>query len=233
MVLINPVPGSDWSNDGGYDADSGLDIIVPVGTLCVAASDGIVEYAEVGHTPWWEDTNLKTMIFDPPHSVRIRLNTPIIDSGVSYPFIWYTHLNKVDASILNRKNVPIKSGDPVGLTGIGNRVPHLHFGVVADRPQSRWMKHSSISKLIWGNGSAATRPILSRGSTGKGVRELQRILTSTSLKEDQREFNPQGIDGDFGENTEKAVIAFQNSRNLSSNGIVDDVTWSALLTSSN
>lgn len=119
MGLINPVPGSDWSNNGGYDADSGLDILVPVGTRCVAAVDGVVEYAEVGHTPWWEDTNLATMIFDPPHSVRIRLNTALVEGAITYNFIWYTHLYKVDPSILNRSDVPIRVGDNIGLTGTG------------------------------------------------------------------------------------------------------------------
>ncbi|MGB8701366.1 MAG: peptidoglycan-binding domain-containing protein, partial [Thermosynechococcaceae cyanobacterium] len=74
-------------------------------------------------------------------------------------------------------------------------------------------------------------PTLSRGSFGRAVRELQRILTSTSRKEDQKQFNPIGIDGDFGENTEKAVIAFQKNRGLSNTGIVNDDTWEALIQS--
>lgn len=231
MSLINPVPGTDWSNNGGYDADSGLDIIVPVGTRCVAAADGVIEYAEVGHTPWWEDTNLATIIFDPPHSIRIRLDVPIIHNGENYDFIWYTHLYKVDSAILNQSDIVIKAGDNIGLSGTGNRVPHLHFGVVQDRSQSDWMKHYHVAELIWGSGSSATHPTLSRGSFGRAVRELQRILTSTSLKEDQRQFNPIGIDGDFGENTEKAVIAFQKTRGLSSTGIVDEKTWNSLVQS--
>lgn len=91
------------------------------------------------------------------------------------------------------------------------------------------MKHGDIARLIWGSGSLATHPVLSRGSIGRAVRELQRVLTSTSLREDQRKFNPQGIDGDFGENTEKAVIAFQKDRGIPENGVVDKATWSALL----
>ena len=64
MALINPVPSSGWDNNGGYDSDSGLDIIVPVGTKCVSAADGIIEYAERGHTPWFEDTNLSTALLN-------------------------------------------------------------------------------------------------------------------------------------------------------------------------
>jgi len=45
MALTNPVPGSGWNENGGYDGDSGLDILVPANTPCVCAADGVVEYA--------------------------------------------------------------------------------------------------------------------------------------------------------------------------------------------
>lgn len=231
MNLINPVPSSNWNNNGGYDSDSGLDILVPVGTKCVCAADGIVEYAERGHTPWFEDTNLSTALFDPPHSVRIKLDNPLEVNGDAYPFIWYTHLFKVDSSILNKFEVPIKAGDPVGLTGIGNRVPHLHFGIVFDRRQSKWVSHKDIAKLIWGSGSPRARSEVAKGSFGPTVRELQKILTSVSKLEDNLELDPKGIDGDFGDNTEKAVKAFQKSRNLPASGKVDAATWKELVDS--
>lgn len=229
MSLINPVPSSGWDNNGGYDSDSGLDILVPVGTKCVCAADGIVEYAERGHTPWFEDTNLSTALFDPPHSVRIRLDDPITVNGISYPFIWYTHLFKVDSSILNKFEVPIKAGDPVGLTGIGNRVPHLHFGIVFDRKQSKWVSHKDVARLIWGSGTPRARNEVAKGSFGPSVRELQKILSSVAKLEDNFEFDPKGIDGDFGDNTEKAVKAFQKSRNLPVSGRVDAATWKELV----
>ena len=229
MSLINPVPSSGWDNNGGYDSDSGLDILVPVGTKCVCAADGIVEYAERGHTPWFEDTNLSTALFDPPHSVRIRLDDPITVNGISYPFIWYTHLFKVDSSILNKFEVPIKAGDPVGLTGIGNRVPHLHFGIVFDRKQSKWVSHKDVARLIWGAGTPRARNEVAKGSFGPSVRELQKILSSVAKLEDNFEFDPKGIDGDFGDNTEKAVKAFQKSRNLPVSGRVDAATWKELV----
>ena len=53
MALNNPVPGSGWNENGGYDGDSGLDILVPANTPCICAADGVVEYAELGHTIWW------------------------------------------------------------------------------------------------------------------------------------------------------------------------------------
>jgi murein DD-endopeptidase MepM/ murein hydrolase activator NlpD len=232
MTLINPVPTSGWNENGGYDGDSGLDILVPADTPCVCAADGVIEYAEVGHTPWYEDTYYGNDFFDPPHSVRIRLDEPIELNGETYYFIWYTHLYKVDASILNKKEVPIKAGDPVGRTGIGNRVPHLHFGVIQDRPQNVCMSHQEIAELIWGSGTTQ-HPRLAHGSHGMAVRNLQRILTLLSRRNDMRALDPIGVDGDFGDNTEKAVKAFQQFKNLPATGVVDAQTWEALDNGSN
>lgn len=227
MALNNPVPGSGWNENGGYDGDSGLDILVPANTPCICAADGVVEYAELGHTIWWEDTYLGNDAFNPPHSIRIRLDEPIELNGETYYFIWYTHLYRVDPTILNKSEVPIKAGDPVGRTGIGNRVPHLHFGVIQDRPQNVCMSHQEIAELIWGSGSTQ-RPLLANGSQGMAVRNLQRILTALSRRNDMRSLNPQGVDGDFGDNTEKALKAFQQFKGLPVTGVVDEQTWEAL-----
>ena len=227
MTLINPVPTSGWNENGGYDGDSGLDILVPANTPCVCAADGVIEYAELGHTPWYEDTFYGNGIMDPPYSVRIRLDEPIELNGETYYYIWYTHLYKVDSSILNKEEVPIKAGDPVGKTGIGNRVPHLHFGVIQDRPQNVCMSHQEIAELIWGSGTTQ-HPRLAHGSLGMEVRNLQRILTLLSRRNDMRALDPLGVDGDFGDNTEKAVKAFQQFKNLPVTGVVDAQTWEAL-----
>lgn len=224
MSLINPVPISGWDNNGGYDGDTGLDILVPAGTPCVCAADGVIEYAETGHTPWIEDTYYGNGTFDPPHSVRVRLDQPIEMNGNTYYFIWYTHLYKVDASILDKEEVPIKAGAPIGLTGIGNRVPHLHFGVIQDRPQNVCMPHQEIARLIWDPG-IKEHPRLVNGSKGMAVRNLQRILTLLARKNDMRSLDPRGVDGDFGDNTEKAVRAYQEFKDLPVTGVVDEQTW--------
>jgi murein DD-endopeptidase MepM/ murein hydrolase activator NlpD len=227
MRLMNPVPGSGWNENGGYDGDSGLDILVPAGTPCICAADGVVEYAELGHTTWKEDTFYGNNTYDPPHSVRIRLDKPITSNGKTYYLIWYTHLYKVDPSILDKFDVPIQAGDPIGLTGIGNRVPHLHFGVIQDREQTVCMPHQDIAELIWGSGSA-DHPRLTNGAHGMAVRNVQRILTALAKRHDQRSLDPEGIDGDFGDNTERAVKAFQTIKGLAVTGVVDEPTWNAL-----
>ncbi|ADY57486.1 Peptidoglycan-binding domain 1 protein [Syntrophobotulus glycolicus DSM 8271] len=64
-------------------------------------------------------------------------------------------------------------------------------------------------------------PTLRRGSRGSSVRTLQTRLNNQG-------FNPGPIDGIFGSRTQAAVIAFQNSRCLSPDGIVGRKTWAAL-----
>lgn len=54
------------------------------------------------------------------------------------------------------------------------------------------------------------------------VKDLQQALTNKG-------FDTQGIDGDFGNNTQAAVTAFQNVNGLTGNGIIDAQTWNKLL----
>jgi hypothetical protein len=149
MSLINPIPGSGWHNNGGYDADTGLDILVPMGTRCVAAAEGTVEYCERGHTAWLLPDGQY------PYSCRIRLAKAIQVGNVTYRFIWYTHMEDANPALKDRYEVPVTAGLWVGLTGSGNGVPHLHFGVVADRPQTVTLPWRDVALLIWGQPNAA------------------------------------------------------------------------------
>lgn len=70
--------------------------------------------------------------------------------------------------------------------------------------------------------SLPSYPLLKRGSRGNYVVFLQKLLESYLI--------PVGeIDGIFGGNTESAVKSFQQSNNLSVDGIVGPNTWNALL----
>lgn len=64
-------------------------------------------------------------------------------------------------------------------------------------------------------------PLLKLGSVGQDVIELQQKL-------EKKGFLPGAIDGDFGENTRQAVIAFQRSVGLKDDGIVGTNTRTAL-----
>jgi peptidoglycan hydrolase-like protein with peptidoglycan-binding domain len=73
-----------------------------------------------------------------------------------------------------------------------------------------------------GNGASAptTRPTLRRGSKGPDVTYLQ-----TRLKVFGHFLV---VDGDFGQRTEAAVLAFQSANSLTPDGVVGSQTWAAL-----
>jgi len=62
---------------------------------------------------------------------------------------------------------------------------------------------------------------LKQGAKGQKVQQLQEILTALNL-------NPGTIDGDFGNNTLKAVKQFQSQKGLEADGIVGKKTQNAL-----
>jgi len=61
-------------------------------------------------------------------------------------------------------------------------------------------------------------PVLKKGSSGEAVRQLQQALKDLG-------FDPGGVDGEFGSNTETAVKAFQSDRGIAVDGIVGEITW--------
>ncbi|WP_244604594.1 MULTISPECIES: peptidoglycan-binding protein [Mesorhizobium] len=67
---------------------------------------------------------------------------------------------------------------------------------------------------------AGATPVLQRGSKGEGVAKLQAALRQKGF--------PIAVDGDFGAATELAVMQFQTSKGLTSDGIVGPATWAAL-----
>ncbi len=69
-------------------------------------------------------------------------------------------------------------------------------------------------------------PVLKRGSKGEVVRNLQSILTMGAF--DLWKTTPQGVDGDYGSNTEASVRAFQTWARVQVDGIVGSQTWNAL-----
>jgi peptidoglycan hydrolase-like protein with peptidoglycan-binding domain len=70
---------------------------------------------------------------------------------------------------------------------------------------------------------ASARPIIKRGMVGAIVKALQTNLIALGFL-----CGPDGADGDFGPNTEKAVKEFQEAHNLEVDGIVGDETYEAI-----
>lgn len=150
--MLSPIPGSTREkNDAGYPADSGLDIAVPVGTACVAVADGVLVYSEPGHTPWVEDTNLAKPGFQYPHSILLKLDKPVELYGKTIRFAWYTHLTSVVHQVPDGGNRRVKAGEVIAHSGIGNRVPHLHFGLLTARTQreGEFLSDRQVADVIW------------------------------------------------------------------------------------
>ena len=124
--LFSPMPGGIV---GGYPADTGLDIAgfrLPV----YALASGTLIYSEKGHTRWSTDDN----------AVLLRLDEPIAapPTGDGEPrwvtHVWYAHLSQLryrqsgDA----RRPQRVEGGALLGISGIANRSPHLHLGLLLD-----------------------------------------------------------------------------------------------------
>lgn len=91
----------------------------------------------------------------------------------------------------------------------------------------QWLQ-AQLSKEVLAEFSKRWRATLSNpfvplkeGTTGTQVKQLQEHLQSQG-------FNPGVPDGNFGSATKSAVIAFQKSKGLVANGVVDENTWTAL-----
>jgi peptidoglycan hydrolase-like protein with peptidoglycan-binding domain len=66
------------------------------------------------------------------------------------------------------------------------------------------------------------------GDSGPKVKELQTLLDGYSKYINARTISPGTIDGQFGESTRLAVLAFQEQVFIPRTGIVADLTWRSL-----
>ena len=73
-----------------------------------------------------------------------------------------------------------------------------------------------------GNYSPNQAPILSYGSRGQAVRDVQTALSQQGL------YNGP-VDGIYGPQTRAAVLSFQRSRNLIADGIIGPRTWDVMI----
>lgn len=79
------------------------------------------------------------------------------------------------------------------------------------------------------NGCAVSLSVLKNGSNGEQVKTLQRVLVGIGYDLGKYGILKNGVDGDFGPTTEKAVRTFQKLHNLTVDGIVGVATWAKLL----
>ncbi len=149
------MPGGHLS---GYPGDTGLDIAGNrLDVYAIAA--GTLDYSEWGHTVW-------TRGRDTPYSVRLALDEPIPWGGRRITHVYYTHLSKVETnqpeSATNRKHV--EAGERIGVSGIGNGVPHLHLGLLLDNQveQDSWtfiLREGDVRKALGGYKNGELLPL--------------------------------------------------------------------------
>ncbi len=117
-------------------------------------------------------------------------------------------------------NYVVKSGDT--LYSIALRFNTTVNAILAANPQITNPNVLVPGQVIVIPGAPVnTCPTLSLGSSGPAVFDLQTRLKAAG-------FDPGPIDGIFGPRTQAAVIAFQQSKNLTVDGIVGVQTWTAL-----
>ena len=124
-----------------------------------------------------------------------------------------------------------KYAESIGILGIGlyETSKDGYFVHVDTRTKkSFWYGQGQAYRSTFG-GAVETKvtvelSVLKKGAKGEQVKTVQRILDA--LKYDLGKY---GVDGDFGNATDKAVRAFQKARNLPETGAVDASTWNELL----
>jgi murein DD-endopeptidase MepM/ murein hydrolase activator NlpD len=127
--LFNPMPGGIV---GGYPADTGLDIAgfhLPV----YAIAAGTLVYSEAGHTAWATDDR----------AVLLKLDEPLdsLEPNRRVTHIWYAHLSRLrfEQGVGHPAPRHVEAGELLGISGIANRSPHLHLGLLLDGVTSqRW-----------------------------------------------------------------------------------------------
>lgn len=97
--------------------------------------------------------------------------------------------------------------------------------VVTDLVSRKWEQWGELKNVDYTGiiDTAPVRPTLRKGDKGEAVRELQEALVGRGY-----DLPSSGIDGDYGNETRGAVIAFQQDAGLAVDGVVGPATWAAL-----
>lgn len=105
----------------------------------------------------------------------------------------------------------------------------IHVGDVIELPPENWTDEPAPAPAPAPDLEPETDPdeelpVLSRGDTGQAVEALQLLLLHVGAA-----LTRYGVDGDFGEETENELRAFQQSAGLFPTGTTTPATWVALL----
>ena len=108
------------------------------------------------------------------------------------------------------------------------------FGRITEARVINFQNHDHVSPdgivgpITWGAlPDGGPMPLLSEGSTGQIVSDLQNLLTNDAPT--RWGVTPQRVDGDFGPHTRASVEASQKWGKVGVDGVVGDQTWSVQL----
>ena len=100
----------------------------------------------------------------------------------------------------------------------------------------KWLKHGKLPYVEYDGEPIAKEAstvvvvhlsVLQKGSTGREVKTLQRLLKALGYKGSDGKVL--AVDGDFGSNTDYALRAYQGNKRLSVDGVCGKNTWNMLL----
>jgi len=106
----------------------------------------------------------------------------------------------------------------------------IYPGDIIELPDKSWTpkdeaKSEPLPEPEPAIGRSGELPVLSRGDTGYSVEVLQMLLMYAGY-----ELPAYGMDGELGDETEKALLAFQEDHyGIEASGKTDPVTWAALI----
>ena len=102
---------------------------------------------------------------------------------------------------------------------------------IAGYPRRDWVKHGRLPWLTYTDTAAVTGsdgpvlPTLRTGAKGETVRAMQILLEGRGHR-----LTRYGADGEFGEETAAALLAYQKAKGLTADAICGPQTWQSLLT---
>ena len=95
-----------------------------------------------------QDANPNMPGMQDQHSVRIALDKPFSYKGKPVNFFYATHLYDLAIGVKNKKGIKISAGTPLGLSGVANKVPHVHVGYVEDRAQNSFLNYLEVKSML-------------------------------------------------------------------------------------
>ena len=183
--------------------------------------DGAVE-----RTSWWTGTAVTTYLTGPPGSTSTS-NDP------------KDYVNVTLRRGSRGKAVEVLQKAIGGLAVDGSYGPATEARVIAYQKSKKLTANGVVDSRVWnaligtsssGSGSAGSGSSTSTSTLAKYVGTvLKRGSRGDAVKAMQKAIGGLTVDGSFGPATQARVIAYQKSKKLTANGVVDSRVWNALM----